>query len=615
MSDQTLPEGPAPGRAPHRRAMLPVAFVAALAGCAAYLVGVWPGVENGSVDLRFGLRPPARPADVVIVAVDDKTLNALGLRWPFPRSLDARAVDVLRAEHARTIVYDVQFTQPTAPREDLALYEAIARASGVVLATTEIGPHGTSDILGGDANLAAAHARAAASSLRPNSSDVIQQYPYSIDGLKTLAVTAAERFTGRPLPRADFQHGSAWIDYRGPVGTVPTISFSDLIQGKVKAAQVAGKIVVIGATSPVLQDIHAASTTSGAGMPGPEIQANAIWTAVHRNPLRDAPGWLALLAIVLAGAMTPLCCLKLRPSRAFACGLALAAAYALLAQAAFDANLILVVTYPLFAAALGTLGALIVSYAIESWERQLAERYRGTLEATVRERTAELSETRLEAIRRLAQAAELKDEDTGLHIERIGHICELLALQAGMPPADAAQLRIASALHDVGKIGIPDRVLLKPGKLDREEWEIMKTHTTTGATLLSGSQSALFQLAETIANTHHERWDGSGYPHGLKGTEIPLVGRICAICDVFDALSSRRPYKEPWPFDRVIEEIERSRATHFDPELVDAFLTLLPDLEEAHAQAATQTASDYTQQALAPLTTTPPAGPREPSIA
>jgi len=643
MGGETNSAGPAQGRMPHRRAMLSVAGLAALAGCAAYLFGAWPGLESASVDLRFSLRAPSRPSDVVVVAVDDKTLNTLQLRWPFPRSVDARAVEALHADHARAIVYDVQFTQPTAPREDLALYGAIARARGVVLATTEIGPHGTSDILGGDANLAAAHARAAASSLRPNSSDVIQRYPYSIRGLKTLAVAAAEQATGRELPRGDFQHGSAWIDYRGGVGTVPSVSFSDLIQGRVRAAQVAGKVVVIGATSPVLQDIHAASTTSGAGMPGPEIQANAIWTALHRNPLREAPGWLALLAIVLAGVVTPVCCLRLRPGRAFACGLALAGVYALLTQAAFEANLILVATYPLFAAALGTLGALIVGYAIESWERQLSERYRATLEATVRERTAalsastaeltrstaelrrstaeltkstaELSQTQLEAIHRLAQAAELKDEDTGLHIERIGHICELLALQTGMPAEDAERLRIASALHDVGKIGIPDRILLKPGKLDPGEWEVMKTHTTTGAALLADSPSALFQLAETIARTHHERWDGSGYPHGLKGTEIPLAGRICAICDVFDALSSRRPYKEPWPFDRVIEEIERARASHFDPELVDAFLTLLPDLERAHVQAATQTASHYAQHALTPQSTTPPGRSRAPSIA
>ncbi len=338
-------------------------------------------------------------------------------------------------------------------------------------------------------------------------------------------------------------------------------------------------------------------------MPGPEVQANAIWTVLHGNPLREAPGWITILTIVLAALATPLFCLSMRATRAFALSLLLAAGYAVIAQVAFEANVILVVTYPLAAAAVGALGALIVSYLMESWERQVAERYGAVLEATVRARTTELRKkakelgrTQLEAIRRLAQAAELRDEDTGLHIERIGRICELLALRVGMSHEEAERLRIACALHDVGKIGVPDRILLKSGKLDDREWETMKAHTTAGAALLSGSSSALLHAAEIITLTHHERWDGTGYPSGLRGEEIPLEGRICAICDAFDALSSRRPYKEPWPFDQVLEEIIRSRGTHFDPELVDAFLTLKPDLERAHATAAAQsTANDFEQ--------------------
>jgi CHASE2 domain-containing sensor protein len=599
MPAATRPTRPAPGArdgGAHWRPLLAVALIATLASGVAYLLGAWPGLESASVDLRFSLRAAKRPNNLLVVAVDDKTLNTLHLRWPFPRSLHARAVDVLHADHARTIVYDVQFTQPTASKDDLALYDAIARARGVVLATTQIGPRGRTGVLGGDANLAVAHARAAAANFNADAGGVIRSYAYSIGGLRTLAVASAEQATGRPLSPAAFDHGSAWIDFRGPIGTVASVSFSDLVQGKVNPAQIAGRIVVVGATSPVLQDEHATSTTSSTGMSGPEVQANAIWTALNGNPLRQAPGWIALLAIVLGAFATPLCALKMRAVRAFACGLFLAAAYSLIAQAAFESNMILVVSYPLVAVALGSLGTLIVSYLIESWERQLAERHGAMLEATVRERTAELRETQLEVIHRLAQAAELRDEDTGLHIERIGRICEQLALQAGMGAEDAERLRIASALHDVGKIGVPDQVLLKRGELNDAEWELMKTHTTTGAALLSSSRSPLIQMAETIARSHHERWDGSGYPHGLRGHEIPLVGRICAICDVFDALSSRRRYKEPWPFDRVIEEIIRKRGTHFDPELVDALASIMPDLERAHARATAQTLSAYAQQ-------------------
>jgi response regulator RpfG family c-di-GMP phosphodiesterase len=586
--------------------MLIVALLAVVVAATAYLVGGWSGLESTSIDLRFSLAQAERPNDVLVVAVDGKTLNTLRRRWPFPRSLDARAVDVLHADGARTIVYDVQFTQPTVPGEDLALFEAVGRAHGVILATTEIGPGGSTNVLGGDANLTLAHARAAASILRPNSSGVIEKYPYSVGGLKSLAVVAAEQASGRTISPSDFQDGSAWIDFRGPNGTVPSVSFSDLIDGRVRPAQVAGKVVVIGATSAVLQDVHLTSTSKGAGMSGPEVQANAIWTALHGNPLRQAPGWIALLSIALAGIATPLCCLKMRATRALGCSLLLAVAYVLIAQVAFNANLILVVTYPLAAVAVGALGALLVSYLMERWERQLTERYGAMLEATVRERTAELrhsalelKETQIDAIHRLAQAAELRDEGTGLHIERIGELCELLALRSGMAREDSERIRLASALHDVGKIGIPDRILLKHGRLDDREWEVMKEHTTAGARLLAKSTSSLIQMAETIARTHHEHWDGNGYPNGLRGTEIPLAGRICAICDAFDAMSSNRPYKDSWPLDRVIDEIARSRGSHFDPDLVDIFLTLIPELERAHARASSETPTASGHELLA----------------
>jgi putative two-component system response regulator len=141
-------------------------------------------------------------------------------------------------------------------------------------------------------------------------------------------------------------------------------------------------------------------------------------------------------------------------------------------------------------------------------------------------------------------------------------------------------LRHASVLHDVGKLGIPDAILSKPGKLNADEWEIMKTHTTMGERILRGSQSPLVQMGQTIALTHHERWDGTGYPHGLAGTDIPLVGRIAAVCDVFDALLSTRPYKEPWPLERALAEVERSSGSHFDPDVVAAFLPIAVETHE-----------------------------------
>ena len=420
----------------------------------------------------------------------------------------------------------------------------------------------------------------AAADFSPNSSGVIQQYPYSVGGLDSVAVAAAEAATGRPPPSSSFRDGSAWIDFPGPVGTVPSVSFVDLIDGRVPPSELAGKIVVVGATSQALQDVHATSVTSSTGMSGPELQAAAIGTALAGNPLRQTTLWVAVIITLLAGLATPLSCLTIRPARALVMGAGLAVGYTVLAQIAFQQGLILPVSYPLVALAIGTLGALLVSYLAETWERELSDRYGAVLEDTVRERTAELLDTQVEVIRRLAQAAELRDDDTGAHIDRVGRICERVARQLGMAPREAERLRIASTLHDVGKIGVADRVLLKRGELDSAEWDAMMAHTTAGAALLSGSRSPLLQMAEVIARTHHERWDGTGYPEGLKGDQIPLVGRICAICDVFDALASRRSYKDPWAFDRVVREIERKRGSHFDPRVVDAFLKVIDEFRD-----------------------------------
>jgi putative two-component system response regulator len=164
-------------------------------------------------------------------------------------------------------------------------------------------------------------------------------------------------------------------------------------------------------------------------------------------------------------------------------------------------------------------------------------------------------------------------------------LCERLACAAGMSATGAELLRHASALHDIGKIGIPDRVLLKAGRLDAEEWEVMKTHAALGASMLADSRTPLLQLAEVIARTHHERWDGSGYPAGLAGDDIPLVGRICSIADVFDALTSARPYKQAWPVEDALAEIDRQRGRQFDPRLVDAFLGLFDGHPAASAAA------------------------------
>ncbi|MFN3594308.1 MAG: HD domain-containing phosphohydrolase [Thiobacillaceae bacterium] len=194
------------------------------------------------------------------------------------------------------------------------------------------------------------------------------------------------------------------------------------------------------------------------------------------------------------------------------------------------------------------------------------------LEEMVRERTRELHDTRLEIIHRLGRAAEYRDNETGLHIIRMSRYSQLLGQLAGMDEAETELLLHASPMHDIGKIGIPDRILLKPGRLDAEEWAIMQTHARIGADLLDGHPAPLLQMARDIALTHHEKWDGSGYPDGRVGEAIPLVGRIVAVADVFDALTSARPYKPAWPLERALDYLSEQRGRHFDPRLVDLFL-------------------------------------------
>ena len=203
------------------------------------------------------------------------------------------------------------------------------------------------------------------------------------------------------------------------------------------------------------------------------------------------------------------------------------------------------------------------------------------LETRVMQRTRELErinldlqEAQTEALEKLAQAAEFRDDDTGDHIRRVGNCAELLALKLGFSARDASLVGRAAPLHDIGKIAIPDSILLKPGKLTNEEFEMMKTHALTGAALLSHSRSPLMQCAETIARTHHERWNGTGYPHKLAGEEIPLEGRIAAVIDVFDALTHERPYKAAWSIDEALAEIRKCSGSHFDPRVVEAFCEL-----------------------------------------
>jgi len=217
------------------------------------------------------------------------------------------------------------------------------------------------------------------------------------------------------------------------------------------------------------------------------------------------------------------------------------------------------------------------------------------LSQRVEERTRELNDTRLKIIQRLGLAAEYRDEDTGKHVIRMSHYSRLIAQayvdkkKAGWSENDygdgakwVEMVYNAAPMHDVGKIGVPDGILLKPGKFTPDEWEFMKKHAEFGKEIIGEEETPLLKMSGIIAISHHEKWDGSGYPKAMKGEDIPLEGRIVAIADVFDALCSRRPYKDPWPFEKARDYIIESKGTHFDPELVDLFEQVMPEVRKIY---------------------------------
>lgn len=195
-------------------------------------------------------------------------------------------------------------------------------------------------------------------------------------------------------------------------------------------------------------------------------------------------------------------------------------------------------------------------------------------------RVEEVRETRLRIVQCLGVAAEYKDDETGKHVIRMSHYSRVLALAAGLGEAAADDILNAAPMHDVGKIGIPDAILRKPGKLDADEWKVMASHVEIGVRIIGEHPSGLLQMARRIALGHHEKWDGSGYPQGLVGEDIPIEARIVAIADVFDALTSERPYKHAWPVEEAVALIRRESGHHFDPRLVDIFIAHLPEMLE-----------------------------------
>ncbi len=358
-------------------ALLAVAIVAVGLGGLAYATHVLRRTELQTIDARFSIRgTQTPPSDLVLVEIDNATLQELTRlklhsEFPFPRRYDATVIDRLRRAGASTIAMDLEFTHETDVVDDDALIEAIGRAHGkTVLAATEVEPGGRTGVLGGGNLLQEVGARAGEVRLTADPDGVIRRFAYSYNGLHNFAVVTSEIATGHAIPATRFEHGTLPIDFVGPPETIHSISYSKVLLGQFSPGEVRGKIVIVGASAPILQDDHVTATSGAEEMPGPEIMANAANTLLRGVPLRDAPGWVDIALIVLLGLAVPLGSTRLRRRRSLLDALALAVVFTVATQVAFDSGVIVAFVYPMFALALGVLGTLAVLYIIEAVERE-----------------------------------------------------------------------------------------------------------------------------------------------------------------------------------------------------------------------------------------------------
>jgi adenylate cyclase len=353
---------------------LSVGLGAAAIAFAADFGGILRSQELATIDVRFALRgsQPAGAKDLAIVQIDDVTFSDLHVRWQdFPRSYYAKVIDRLHAAGARVIPIDVQFTEPSKdPRQDNALIEAVRRAGNVVLATTEVDSKGHTSVFGGDSVVRSNHARVGNGNYWTDPGGEIRRMNYELDKLKTFSIVAAERATGKSVSPSALNGNLAWIDFVGPPGTVPAVSFSHVLEGKVDPKFFRGKIVVVGASAPSLQDVHPASTSGNELMSGAEIQANAISTALRGFPLKGVPPFLNALLILLLALVPPLASLRLPPLRSFSISVVAGVAFAAAVQFAFEHGRVVLFVYPVLALSLSAVGSVALNAVLAAFERE-----------------------------------------------------------------------------------------------------------------------------------------------------------------------------------------------------------------------------------------------------
>jgi adenylate cyclase len=357
--------------------LIGVAIVAGGIGVGAYAAHLLQRSELQTIDARFSIRGKQKPpSNIVFVTIDpeaEQELEAdhLHARSPLPRKYDAKVIDNLRRAGATAIAMDMEFTQQTDPADDNALIESIGRAHGkVVLATVNVTSAGGTVILGGEPLLRELGARPSEVRLKLDTDGTVRRFEREYNHLGSFPVVSAEVMTGRKIPASTFENGNLPIDFAGPPFTIRSISYTKVLHGDFPASLFRGKLAIVGASSPILQDLHATSTTGNVEMPGPEIWANATSTLLQGVPLTDAPGWLDILLITLLGVAAPLSSLRLKRWRSLLDAVALAILFTIATQIVFDTGWIWTFVYPLLALAVGTLGTLAVLYVGEAIERE-----------------------------------------------------------------------------------------------------------------------------------------------------------------------------------------------------------------------------------------------------
>jgi adenylate cyclase len=351
-------------------------FIGAFLAAASVMLGLYAvdalkSLELRSVDTRFSVRGTQdQPKDVAVVAIDTKTFNKLKVQWPFPRRFHAQVLNELRKDGAKAVAFDVQFTERTDARDDNALIDAVGRTKNIVLATTEVDDNGHTAIFGGDQVLRSIGARAGNALLPNDSGGTIRRTWYDARKLKTLGIVTAEEMLGRKIPRSALGDETAWIDYRGGPGSILTTSYSDVKNGNFRSGTFKDRAVVIGPAAPTLGDVHPTSVTGQDLMSGAEIQANAIWTAMHDFPLQPIPTWWTPVLIVFMAFAAPALFLGLKPRESVLVLILLAIVYTVGAQLLFDRGTIVPVVYPLIALGLAAVLSTAVHAVTAAFERE-----------------------------------------------------------------------------------------------------------------------------------------------------------------------------------------------------------------------------------------------------